>query len=139
MPTWMIPMLLMIAALPAGGGDSHAPQHVELGDLDLGHMSCGWGTPRRDRSIIDKPLAVGGTVFERGVGTHADSALWIDLHGAADRFTARVGVDDATAGRGSVKFYVYADGQALFESELMKGGDAARRSTSTCAAGGNSS
>lgn len=93
-----------------------------LDELDLSKMKQGWGKPQVNRSIREKPLSIGGKPFERGVGTHANSIMWIEV-GEAQRFTATVGVDDAAGGTASVHFQVVADGRRLFESGLMKPGD----------------
>src|SRR5690606_25000370 len=99
---------------------------VELGALGLEKMTSGWRRPLRDRSIEDRPLSIGGSAHEKGVGAHADSVGWGDLHGDATRFRAMVGVDDEMGEKGTVAFYVYADGESLFESGTMKGGETAR-------------
>ncbi len=71
----------------------------------------------------EKPLTLAGRAFEHGVGTHAASALWIDLSGGTSRFQATVGVDDAAAGPGSVQFLIVGDGRRLFESRLVRFSD----------------
>ena len=44
---------------------------VQLDELDLGAMTAGWGKAQKNLSITQKPLAIDGVRFERGVGTHA--------------------------------------------------------------------
>ena len=83
-------------------------------------MRQGWGEPQIDRSIREKPLAIGGQKFAHGVGTHATSLLWIKLDGRTERFQASVGVDDAAGGPGSVIFFVVGDGKELWNSGVMK-------------------
>lgn len=100
---------------------------VPLGELDLTKMSTGWGKPQINRSITARTLSIGGRLFETGVATHAESILYIALDGKTERFTAYVGVDDATGPRGSVRFRVFGDGKALFDSGLMTGNDPAKR------------
>lgn len=95
---------------------------VPLSELDLTKMSSGWGQPQRNRSVTGKALSIAGRVFEDGVGTHADSVLYIDLDGKVECFQASVGVDDAAGGRGTVAFRVYGDGKKLFDSGILKGG-----------------
>ena len=99
---------------------------VPLTSLDLSEMWQGWGRPQIDRSIREKPLSIGGETFRNGVGTHANSRLWIDLDGGCDRFLASVGVDDAAGGPASLEFQVFADGRKLWESGVMKCGDPAK-------------
>jgi len=96
---------------------------VPLGELDLSKMSTGWGKPQVNKSITSRALTIGGRTFETGVATHADSICHIELDGKARRFTAVVGVDDATGPRGSIRFKVYVDSEKRFDSGVMKGSD----------------
>lgn len=100
---------------------------IPLSSLDLAKMRQDWGEPQVDQSITGRPLSIGGHIFERGVGSHASSSLRLELDGKAERFTAWVGVDDGAEGRGSLTFLIYGDGRKLFDSGVMKGGDAAKR------------
>ena len=96
---------------------------LPLSSLDVDKMSAGWGTSQADKSIQKKPLSLAGKVYPSGVGTHAYSTLRVQI-GGATRFTALVGVDDeAGKGLGSVIFRVWADGQKLFDSGVMRSGD----------------
>jgi alpha-galactosidase len=101
-------------------------QTVRLGELDLSKMSSGWGKPLVDQSVTGKALSIGGRTFDQGVGTHAGSELHLELDGKVERFKAFVGVDDAAARRGTARFMVYGDGQRLFDSGVMKGGQEAK-------------
>ncbi|MBN1441860.1 MAG: NPCBM/NEW2 domain-containing protein, partial [Planctomycetes bacterium] len=47
--------------------------------------------------------------------------LHVELDGDVERFTAKVGVDDETQGRGSIRFLIYAGGEKRFDSGVMKG------------------
>ena len=68
---------------------------------------------------------MGGVSFKHGLGAHADSEIFYNLRGIYNRFIAHVGVDDdAGASRGSVEFSVLADGRLLWQSGVMKQGDA---------------
>jgi alpha-galactosidase len=99
---------------------------IGLEELDLSKMKQGYGKPQINRGIREKPLAIAGQNFEHGVGTHANSSLWIELAGGTDRFTASVGVDDAANGPASIEFRVIADGKKLWTSGVMKPGDKAK-------------
>jgi len=90
-------------------------------------MHQSWGQPQTNRSIREKPLAIGGQIFEQGVGTHATSSLWIDLEGGSDSFLATVGVDDAANGPGSVVFRIFGDGKRLWDSGVMRPGEAPKQ------------
>lgn len=109
-------LVFMVGAAPG------AENAVPLSAMDLSKMSSGWGKPLVDKSVTNKPISIAGQTFEHGVGTHADSVLYVKLDGKTERFLARIGVDDATNGRGTVRFLVYGDGKKLFDSGVMKGG-----------------
>ncbi|MHC4891667.1 MAG: NPCBM/NEW2 domain-containing protein, partial [Planctomycetota bacterium] len=65
---------------------------------------------------------------DKGVGTHANSVMYIDLKGGSKKFSAYVGVDDEVNGRiGSVEFRVYGDGKLLWKSGVMKAREPARK------------
>jgi len=102
---------------------------VPLTALDLSKVVQGWGAPQVDKSVTGAPMSIGGRKFERGLGTHAVNSIWIDLKGGAERFVAWVGVDDDNVPgcMGSVIFKVLGDGKTLYQSPVMKGGDAARQ------------
>jgi len=108
---------------------SLAAETVPLATLDLALMRQGWGTPQIDRGIREQPLSIAGRRFEHGVGTHADSALWLELGPDCRRFSAWVGLDDAAGGEraGSVRFLIYLDDEVCFDSGVMRLGDAAQR------------
>lgn len=100
---------------------------IGLEAMDLSTMSSGWGTPLKNRSITDKPLGIGGTVFEKGVGTHANSSLLLSLDGKVASFSAEVGVDDhAGSSAGSVEFIVWGDDKELWRSGICRMGEKPR-------------
>lgn len=102
-----------------------ATDAVWLNELDLAKTLPRWVWAQANHSLAEKPLSIGGTRFERGVGTRAPSTWWIELAGA-QRIVAAVGVDDAAAVDAVVNFELFADGNKLWESGAMKRGDAAR-------------
>ena len=121
--TLLVGFVVMVALKQACLAD----QAVLLSELDLSKMTSGWGQPQADRSIEAKPLSIGGRTFQRGVGTHARSALWVDLKRGAKRFTALVGVDDEVGGTpASIEFQVIVDGKTAFRSGVMKAGGPAK-------------
>ena len=116
---------LTVAAVTALLGSAYASwaaETVPLASLDLAKMSAGWGEPKADQNIVGKTMSIAGRKFTAGVGTHADSVLFVGLDGQAERFTATVGIDDETQGKGTVRFQIYGDGKRLFDSGVMKGG-----------------
>jgi alpha-galactosidase len=117
-------ILLMLPELPARAADT--PTAVWLSSLDLTRMTAGWGRPLADKSVQDRRMSIAGRKFDRGVGTHADSVMHIDLKGGSKRFSAFVGVDDEVNGHiGSVEFRVYGDRSLLWKSGVMKAGEPA--------------
>lgn len=118
------PVLLMLLLL---GVVAHAQQPVELSTLDLTKMTAGWGKAQANQSITQKPLTIAGVKFDKGVGTHADSTMYIALPDGAQKFTAQVGVDDACASdKASIRFRIYGDGKKLFDSGILKWKEAAK-------------
>jgi alpha-galactosidase len=120
-----IGMLLLSACLGIGASVM-ASDTIYLSDLDLSVMKQGWGKPQINRSIRETPLTIAGHKYEKGVGTHARSILWLNLYEGSERFRASVGLDDAVNGAGTIEFKVIADGKKLFDSGIMKPGDPAR-------------
>jgi alpha-galactosidase len=115
-----VPLLLSFA-----GGIAYECKAVDavwLSSLDLSKMQQSWGRPQINRSIREKPLTIAGQLFERGVGTHATSALWIELGGGSEKFLANVGLDDAANGPGSVVFRIFCDGNKTWDSDVMRPG-----------------
>jgi alpha-galactosidase len=118
---------LLASALAGLVFQAQASETVWLSTLDLHQVRQGWGKPQIDLSVTGKPMLIAGKKFERGVGTHATSAIWIDLAGGSERFRASVGVDDAAkAQAASVTFNVLGDGKTLWQSGVMKGGQPAK-------------
>ena len=104
------------------------PQTVWISSLDLSPIVQGWGQPQADKSVTGKPLSIGGKVFERGLGTHTDSLVRLDLKRGAEKFSALVGVDDAAGSdQATLSFRVIGDGKTLFKTTGMKLGQAARK------------
>ena len=105
-----------------------AAETVWLSSLDIGNIEQDWGKPQADRSVGQHKLSVNGQIFEHGIGTHANSEMVVDLKKGASRFNAAVGVDDEVRGNpgASVEFHVVGDGKPVWDSGVMKAGDAAK-------------
>jgi len=89
---------------------------------DLG-MVWPW---RRDLCTSGAPLRAGGRVWTRGLGVHAPSRLAYELGGEWRSLRAEVAIDDEVLplpARGSVRFRVHGDGELLWESPILRGGD----------------
>ncbi len=113
----MLCTLSLVAAWPAC-----ADTKLWLDELDLTSMTCGWERPRPKLAVGGNPLKVNRAVFERGVGTHAESWLALETGGGALAFEAQVGVDDEelSRGKGSVIFRVYADQKVVADSGTLR-------------------
>ena len=114
--------------LACSTGIAAEPEWINLSSLDLSTVTQGWGTPQADKSVTGRPLSIGGQKFERGVGTHTDSIIRLDLHRTAEKFSASVGVDDAAGSdHATVSFRVIGDGKVLWRTTGMKLGQPARK------------
>ena len=101
---------------------AEAEERVYLEDVDRSAMTCGWRTPLVARSVEGGLLALGGTTYARGLGTHAPSVLAVPLGGRARAFEATVGLDDEVKGRrsASVEFRVWVDGRLAATSGILR-------------------
>ncbi len=85
---------------------------------------------RRDRTVTGRPLVVGGERFAKGIGLHARARLSWSLETRYSRLQAVAGISDEVldlGARGSVVFRVLVDGEARYDSGLVRGGEPARR------------
>lgn len=106
-----------------------AAETVWLDSLDLSRMTQRRGTPQANKALGGTPLTMEGKVYARGIGTRSISELVLDTHGAAARFQAVIGFDDsAKTGKpdGTVRYLVWGDDRLLYDSDVMKLGDAPR-------------
>jgi hypothetical protein len=103
-----------------------------VSDLPFTAVRNGLGPVERDRSNggadVDDggPLAMGGRVFERGLGVHAPS--WVRLYPGVSctRFVAEIGLGGDVDSPGSVVFKVFVAGAIRFESSRMTSKDGIR-------------
>ncbi len=90
-----------------------------------------------DRNVTGGPLRCGGHLYLKGLGVHSAARLVYDISplplGAGQggraarspltRFQSNIGIDDSTAGQGSVQFRVLVDGQERYVSPIIRGGN----------------
>jgi hypothetical protein len=107
---------------------TYVSQLSALGYRHIPYLSVVWphGT---DRNVLGQRLRASGALYERGLGMHSTSRLAYEVPAGTRRFQAELAIDDSAAGKGSVVFRVYgqpedADWQPLFESQVIRGGDA---------------
>ena len=104
-----------------------------LDEMNLDAMSCGMRLrPVRNMSVKRKPLRLGSAtnVFARGVGTHVESVMVLEADGRVSAFEATVGLDwaaneypkawDTGHNWGGAQFRVYADGEIVADSGVIK-------------------
>ncbi|MFD0717341.1 NPCBM/NEW2 domain-containing protein [Paenibacillus sp. GCM10027626] len=103
-----------------------------LSDLNWLESTNGWGPVEKDRSNGESGLGDGniitidGTTYEKGLGVHAESAISYYIGGTFSKFIADVGLDDEVGDNGSVTFQVWADGNMVYESEVLNGSSPAK-------------
>lgn len=132
------PAALLELTTAAGPAPSASPVRarsatggVWLSTLTPVAATNGWGRPEVDLSNgggddgDGDPIRLAGEEFPSGLGVHAPSRLEYALDPADRTFTALVGVDDETEGRGTVRFRVLVDGRLAWSSDgVRRGGDA---------------
>jgi hypothetical protein len=102
---------------------------VYLSDIPWKSSQNGWGPVEKDMSNGEsgegdgKTITIDGITYNKGLGTHAGSEIVYLLDKKYTRFKAAAGIDDETNYTGSVVFQVSADGEKLFESGVVQGGD----------------
>jgi hypothetical protein len=123
-PTATVPTVTAPAPTAQVGSATPAPAHVS--DLPWRSAVNGWGPAERDRSNGEavagdgRTLTIAGRTFAKGIGAHSTSDIRVALNGART-FSAVVGIDDETAGRGSARFEVWADGVRLAQTGVLRG------------------
>lgn len=115
----VINLAVLAVAILWIGCSTQPSKTVWLDEMDLSTMETGWGSNHVKKSVDRNPLTINGTVYERGVGTHAISKFMVDLGGKGKRFLASVGVDDEVKGKASLEFFVLGDKKILWQSGVM--------------------
>ena len=113
--------LQFLSELPPAGEEGHGTPF----DDDLGMR---W-PHRLDRAVVGGPLRAAGREYARGIGMHAPSRVRWELDGSWSSLRGKVAIDDsvlrnAEAARGAVVFRLHGDGEVLWESGILRGGDA---------------
>ncbi len=116
-----------LSAAPAAGT-------YQVGDMAWLGSSNAWGPVERNLSNGEQAagdghtLTINGVTYAKGIGAHADSAVFVYLGKACPLFTASVGVDDEVSNAAaSVRFQVYGDGKLLAYSGVKGSADGATR------------
>ena len=112
------------AAISIRCGDAGQENLVRyLGDMPRLSASVGWGQLIVDGGFDGRKIhfASGNITCDKGITAHAPSEITYNIEGLPVlSFRATAGIlDDEAAGKGLVKFLVYADDTLLFESEKL--------------------
>ena len=103
------------------------PPIVYLSDYGWASVFNGWGPVELDRSNGDwmagdgQTITLNGVAYGKGLGAHANSEIVYNLGGSYSSFVSDVGLDDEVGANGTVRFFVYADGELLYDSGVMTG------------------
>jgi len=90
-----------------------------LDSLEWTEATVGWGQARRNRSIQEQPMMLGGRIFHRGIGAHAKARIGFAVPAGHRTLAATIGKDQEVSG-GSVVFVVEADGREVFRSQVFR-------------------
>lgn len=101
------------------------PAEVQQTPYFESHVPSGPVPPYQvDRSDGGRLLRLGGRIYARGLGVHSRSALTYTLAGSFKAFAATIGIDSEVGNGGSVLFRIAGDDRTLYQSPVMRGGDA---------------
>jgi alpha-galactosidase len=105
----VLPLTASVVVPPPSGTSA-------LGGLPWLSATNGWGPVERNTSNGESaagdghPISLGGVVYGKGLGVHAESAVEFYTGRACETVTADVGVDDEKGASGTVAFEIWADG-----------------------------
>ena len=115
-----------VRALRITGSEPPLPHGTPyLSDLPWTYAANGWGPVERDQELGGKaagdgqPLSLGGTHYDKGLGTNSPALVRYLLGKHCSRFSAEIGIDDLAGDIGSVVFQVWADAEKIFDSGTM--------------------
>ena len=106
-------------------------REVYVDRFDLSSCPCGQGLSIRAGKPVDgECITIDGKTYAHGFGARPESAVAFLLNGKVQAFDAVVGIDDASVRKGekdaNAYFRVWADGEVVWNSGLMKPADGAR-------------
>jgi len=119
----------MTAAAECGARQCDGAGAAYVDSFDLSGATCGYGRMvQAGKSVDGNPLTVAGKKYDRGFGTHPESAVLFRANGKVSAFDAFVAIDDDAAKAGSGKSYgkptasfkVWADGRVVWRSGDVK-------------------
>jgi len=96
-----------------------------LSALGALHADSTVTSPRVARNVVGLEMRIGKQAYRNGIAVFAPCLMEYPLNRQFKRFTAEVGIDAATQGRGSVVFELHGDGKKLWKSAVVSGLDKA--------------
>ncbi|MER5303517.1 NPCBM/NEW2 domain-containing protein [Streptomyces lasiicapitis] len=120
-----LPLTAQVVVAPPAGDSA-------LSGLPWLSTTNGWGPVEKDTSNGESdagdgnPITIGGKVYAKGLGVHADSSVEYYAGGACEKLTAQVGVDDEKATKGTVAFQVWADDKLAASTGVLTTADPAQ-------------
>jgi alpha-galactosidase len=113
-----VPLTALVVVPPPSGTSG-------LGDLTWMSATNGYGPVERNTSNGESaagdghPITIGGVVYDKGLGVHAESAVEFYAGKACEKVTADVGVDDEKGANGTVAFEIWADGTKVASTGVL--------------------
>jgi hypothetical protein len=121
--TWKALPQDLVWLQPLGGRAAYLSHRAPVAYRHVPFLELAWPY-EVDRNVTGGMLRCGGRLYPLGLGVHSAARLSYQLDKPYRRFQSELGIDDSTAGRGSVRARVYVDGQQRYASETIRGGDA---------------
>ena len=125
----LVRIIIAIGAVTSALSAQQTAEYLADHPERIVHVAQGWGelginVAAHAPGQQPLKLAIKDKQYERGLGHHAPGEIVIELNGRYARFEAEVGVQNQPSGQGSAVFQVYADDRKLFDSGVMRGGEA---------------
>ena len=121
--TWKTLAAELVFLQPLGGRATYLSDLTPAAERHEPYLDLNWPAWRRDENIAGGRLRCAGRLYLKGIGVHSYSQLTYLLDRPYRRFQAALGIDDSTAGRGSVVFRVYVDRERTHTSNIIRGGE----------------
>jgi hypothetical protein len=104
--------------------------NLALGDAQAESAKVGWLEPAANRvplnNQIVSPMLDSGRLYATGLYAHAPSSYVFNLGGKWSTLSGEAGLHTLQQPYGSVVFIIKADGQEVFRSAVIQGGDKAK-------------
>jgi hypothetical protein len=121
--TWKTSPKEIVSLQPLGGRATYFSDLKAAGYSHEPFLNLRWPSYGTDRNVTGGLLRCGGRLYLKGLGVHSHARLSYRLSEPYKRFEAELGIDDSTAGGGSVRFEVRVDGRQKYASDrIVRGG-----------------